>query len=189
MNHAPIIIFDGPDNVGKGTQIKLLRKKLVDTPFNITNLDKPVGETLLAKQEYGLENINNQLQTMVAGSALGIPQLADRGHYSEYAYSILRITHSMKVIQMIEEQYLSSKDNILGIIFIDTVKNISDRDDGESNYDKDDLETIETIIQRFKETKEHSHFPTYIIDIQGKDKDLVHKEVMQHILNHFPQIS
>ena len=90
MNNIPVIIFDGPDNVGKGTQIKLLRKHFKETAFAITNMDKPVGDDLDAKERYGLEAATSQLVTIHSGWHSKAPQIADRAYFSEYAYSVLR---------------------------------------------------------------------------------------------------
>ena len=104
MKKHPIIILDGPDNVGKGTQLALLRKYFTNIPFVITNLDKPVGEGTEEKKNYGLISIDNQLKTMVLGAQQGIPYIADRGHYTEYAYSIFREAHELQTILDIEEK-------------------------------------------------------------------------------------
>ena len=99
---TPIIIFDGPDNVGKGTQIALLRKRFSEIPFAITNLDKPVGTSLEEKVSYGVKAAQNQLITLFLGAQAGIPQIADRAHYTEYAYSSLRKQHNLDTILQLD---------------------------------------------------------------------------------------
>lgn len=188
MKKPPVIIIDGPDNVGKGTQIKLLRSWLHKIPFCISNLDKPVGENLDEKKVYGIKAIDNQLASLHAGWKSGIPSIADRAWPSEYAYSILRNTHSLEAILDIEEKYLDMSSDVLGIIFIDEAQQISERDDGHSNYDSENLEEINRIIHRFCKLAEQSHFTLEVININKKAIEDVHLEVQQTILKAFPHI-
>lgn len=188
MNKTPVIIFDGPDNVGKGTQISLLRKHFKETPFAITNLDKPVGSDLDEKRDYGLAAAYGQLTTLFAGYEKDVAQIADRAHYSEYAYSILRTQHPLTDIMEMESEFKNFKDNVLSIIFIDEVENISERDDGESHYDADDIENIKNIINNFKEHAKTSLFETHIINIDGKDIEAVQREVNALVTKKFPDL-
>ena len=188
MNTTPIIIFDGPDNVGKGTQLSLLRKHYKDIPFAITNLDKPIGANSEEKREYGLAAAYGQLTTLFAGYQAGIPQIADRAHYSEYAYSILRGQHQLTDIMEMESEFKEYKDDVLSIIFIDEVENICERDDGNSNYGEEVVENIKNIITNFKEHAAASLFETHIIDINGKDIEIVQQEVNTLIAKKFPTI-
>lgn len=188
--NTPIIILDGPDNVGKGTQLSLLRKHFKGTPFVITNLDRPVGESNEEKKVYGLKAATNQLLTMTHGVKHGIPYLADRAHYTEYAYSMFRDTHNLETFKEIEshidEELLSSS---LSIIFIDTPENIAERDDGASVYTKEDLNGIETLILRFNEAAHASRIETHVINIDEKDIETVHKEVIEIIESKFKELS
>lgn len=188
MKNTPVIIFDGPDNVGKGTQIALLRKFFTKTPFAISNLDKPVGETLEEKREYGINAVTSQLSTLLLGASNGIPQIADRAHYSEYAYSMLRIPHAKQDLIAREEQHKALIPHTLGIIFIDEVEAISERDDGKSNYQADDLVMITSIIKRFVDYADSSLFNTHVININGKDITTVHQEVVSLVLKTFPEL-
>lgn len=188
MHITPIIILDGPDNVGKGTQLALLRKYFKSTPFVITNLDKPVGNNLDEKKIYGLQAITHQLTTMALAAKQGIPCIADRGHYTEYAYSMFREAHTLETILAIEQQYQEVQDIIIGIIFVDDVENISGRDDGQSAYNKEDLIQIQHIIERFEEHAAVSHFETKIINIKEKDIETVHQEVIRLLQNKFPSL-
>jgi len=183
-----IIAFDGPDNVGKGTQIALLRKHFSSIPFVISNLDKPVGETDSEKINYGIAASKNHLIAKHAVWEKGIPQIVDRMHYTEYAYSILRGGHSIETILELESDFSEMKDSFFTLIFIDEVQNIQSRDDGKSNYDVDNTKQIEIITQRFIEISKQSLFDNVIVNIHGKDISTVQNEVLQALCKKFPNL-
>lgn len=189
MKNKNIIIgFDGPDNVGKGTQMARLRKWLSHIPFVITNLDKPHGKTIEDKVQYGLHASRNHVHAKHSLWKQNIPQLVDRMHYTEYAYSILRAQHDIETILEMERDYLDMKDHFLTIVFIDDVDNIQDRDDGLSNYNADDSDQIRLITNRFVDIADQSLFNNIIINIKGKNIETVEKEVQQRVLEFFPNI-
>lgn len=187
-NTKIIIAFDGPDNVGKSTQIALLRESLATIPFVLMNLDRPVGTSDKEKIHYGIAASQNALRANSSLLEQGIPQIIDRTHYTEYAYSILRGGHSKSDIQKLEKEYIHLKDSFFTIIFIDTIENIQSRDDGLSLYNVDDSNEITNIQDRFKDIAKDSLFDNVVINIHGKDIPHVQKEVQQHILNKFPQL-
>ena len=188
LNKRIIIAFDGPDNVGKGTQIARLRKWLSHIPFVLTNLDRPHGENHEQKLRYGFAASRNHLLAKKAMWEEGLPQLVDRMHYTEYAYSILRKGHALDDILALEQDFLAMRDDFFTIIFLDDVKNIMHRDDGKSVYRKDDEENIKRICQRFEKIAEHSHFSNAVVSIQGKSIDEVEREVQELIRKRFPDI-
>ncbi len=187
-NKKIIIAFDGPDNVGKGTQIGLLRKWLKHIPFVLTNLDRPHGETHSEKINYGFNASKNHLVAKKAIWKQGIPQIVDRMHYTEYAYSILRGGHEIKKIIELEKEFKDLKQDLFIIIFIDNAENISIRDDGKSVYKGNDYESITKITHRFIEIAEKSLFDNVIINIHNKDISTVEKEVQSVLLNKFPNL-
>ncbi len=176
---TPIIAFDGPDNVGKGTQIALLRKWLSHIPFVLTNLDRPHGANHHEKLKYGYQASRNHLKAKELLWQEGIPHLVDRMHYTEYAYSILRGGHNLEDILTLERAFLAMRDDFLTIIFVDKAENILKRDDGLSVYKRDDYKAVEDIIKRFYEIAEASHFPNRVISITGKSIPQVHEEVRE----------
>ena len=188
QSSTPIIIIDGPDNVGKGTQIKRLRSWLNHIPFCIFNLDSPVGSSLDAKEMYGIKAVHNQCKILQLSWEQHIPCIVDRAWPSEYAYSILRKKHGIETILDIEERYRAIQQDTHIIIFIDEIENIQERDDGMSNYNAEDLQEIQLVVERFKTFSEHSTFPTTVININGKDADIVEQEVQTVIRTHFPSL-
>lgn len=185
---TPIIIIDGPYNVGKGTQIKRLRSWLNHVPFCMFNLDSPVGSSLDAKETYGIKAVHNQCKSLQLSWEQRIPCIVDRGWPSEYAYSILRKKHDIETILDIEKRYCAIQQDTHIIIFIDEVENIQERDDGMSNYNAEDLQEIQLVVERFKTFSEHSTFPTTVININGNNADMVEQEVQTVIRKFFPLI-
>lgn len=188
QNKKIIIAFDGPDNVGKGTQIGLLRKWLKHIPFVLTNLDRPHGSTDDEKINYGLQASKNHLVAKMAIWEKGIPQIVDRMHYTEYAYSVLRGGHTIKTILELENEFKDLKDDLFTIIFIDKVENISARDDGKSVYKANDYQNITKITNRFIEIAEKSLFNNKVINIHNKNILTVENEVQSILLEKFPNL-
>ncbi len=185
MNTRPIIFIDGPDNVGKGTQISLLRKWLTEIPFSILNLDPPVGSDLNKKESYGIQAAKNQLGSVLASWEKDIPCIVDRCHYTEYAYSILRNTHEIQTILELEKELSPACSDVLGIIFVDKVENIVARDDGNSIYSTEDTQNIQNIINRFSEIADASSFDCKVISITGKTIEEVRAEVKKNVSDKF----
>jgi len=178
-----IIAFDGPDNVGKSTQIGLLRKHFSQTPFLILNVDAPVGSNASEKLAYGKAHIQKTFEAM---DTLSSSQIHDRSHFTEYAYSFFRDGHDIEDILALEKTYEHLKDNLCIITFIDEVENIISRDDGASAYDKENTDDVLRIVENFKEISKRSLFPNIIINIHGKDIPTVQAEVNDYIAQQFP---
>ena len=88
----------------------------------------------------------------------------------------------------IEKDYSEMQGDVLGLIFIDEVENISARDDGNSNYSADDIENIKNIIDNFVEIAEKSIFDVRVININGKDIKVVQTEVNDIVWEKFPNL-
>lgn len=187
-NKNIIIAFDGPDNVGKGTQIALLRKWLSHLPFVVTDLEKPCGSSNEEKINYGLAASRNHLKATEAIWKEGIPQIIDRMHYTEYAYSIFRGGHEMQTIISMEKEFIHLKESFLIIVFVDEVENIRDRDDGKSNYNAEDLNEAQMLCDRFEDIAEESLFDNHVINIHNKNIEVVKQEVQSLILEKFQNI-
>lgn len=187
-NKKIIIAFDGPDNTGKNTQIELLRKWLSHIPFVITDLDKPYGENDSQKITYGLAAIDNLLHAQKIMHDSKIPQISNRMHYTEYAYSFLRGGHAIETILGLEEKYKDIKDNFFTFVFVDHVENLTKRDDGLSIYDDADIDAISIINERFIEIAEQSTFNNMVINIHDKNIESVKSEIQKILSEKFPNI-
>lgn len=185
INKKIILCFDGPDNVGKGTQINLVREYFKKIPFVILHVTNPIGDTAEKKVEYGSAMENQYFKARKSLSENFIPQINDRAHYSEYAYRIFRDSDRIDDILEMENKFKELIVNTLIFTFIDKPENISLRDDGLSMYEKEDVDKIQKLIDRFKYISEKSIFDNYIINIDGKNEDEVFEIVLEKIKNKF----
>jgi len=180
-----ILIFDGLDNVGKSTQIKKIRQWLNNKAFVITNLDAPIGEDNLKKISYGSKNIENFFKIWTLGWKNNIPLISDRGHFSEYAYRMFRDSDKIDDILEMEKKYSEIISDTIIFNFIDNANNIAQRDDGLSQYQAEEVDKIQKLIDRFKFISEKSIFENYLIDINAKDENEVFKIIKEKIQTKF----
>jgi thymidylate kinase len=181
MKKDIILGFDGPDNVGKSTQIKKIRNYFVKTPFVVLNIESPVGENDLEKINYGVENTTNNLQATGAIFKKGIPQILDRTHFSEYAYSFFRGGHELEEFLKIEKDFEYLKESLFIIVFTDCIEKIQERDDGLSAFDPKKKEDIKKVIKNFEDISSKSVFKSVIININQKTEDQVFTEILEKI--------
>ena len=173
MKRKIILALEGPDNVGKGTQMKKIVSYFKDINFVALYDSLKAGETDSEKVEYGHKREKEYFKVRKYLWDNGIPQINDRSHYSEYAYRMFRNSDKIEDLLAMEKEYSELKDDYLTIIFIDEIENISSRDDGYSAYKKEDLGSIKKLIERFKYIAEKSIYKNYIININGKDENEV----------------
>ena len=184
-NKKIILSFEGPDNVGKGTQVKKVVEHFKTINFVCLYDSLKAGESDEEKVDYGKKreevyfNVRNYLWEQ------NLPQINDRSHYSEYAYRMFRNSDKIDDLLELEKKYINLSDDYLTLIFVDNPENISKRDDGESAYKAEDLKSISELIDRFRFISEKSIFENYIIDINGKDEDEVFEMVLKKIKNKF----
>ncbi len=178
-----ILAFDGPDNVGKSTQIKKVRKYFKNLPFVVLNLEAPVGENNEERLNYGLENMEKYFELILSAREKNIPVILDRCHFSEYAYSFLRGGHKIEKILKLEKKFEELKENLIIFTFIDEAENIIKRDDGLSAFDPEKKEEVEKIINNFKEISRKSLFQNFLMNIRGEDEEKVFKEIIDRLEN------
>ena len=189
MKRKIILSLEGPDNVGKGTQMKKIVSYFKDINFVALYDSLKAGDTDGEKVEYGRKREERYFKVRNYLWEEDIPQINDRSHYSEYAYRMFRNSDKIDDLLEMEKKYEHLKNDFLTLIFIDEVENISERDDGVSAYKGDDLESIKKLIDRFKEISEKSIFENYIININGKDEDEVFEIVLEKIFQKFGKIN
>lgn len=171
--NGKMIIFDGPDNVGKGTQIEKLRRQHPHKNFVLLNLERPFGKNDAELLKNGFNSLKKMMCLAKAGLNQGANIIIDRAHYTEYAYSIFRDGHAIEKILELENFFEEEKRNILSIIFVDKAKNIASREDGLSNFDTSKIENFEMLCARFTDIAHQSHFNTKLINIDSKNEDKV----------------
>ncbi len=180
-----ILALEGPDNVGKGTQLKKIVEYFKDVNFVCLYDSLKAGETDEEKVKYGKKREEKYFETRKFLWENNIAQINDRSHYSEYAYRMFRNSNIIDDLLNLENKYKDIKDDYLTFIFIDKVKNISERDDGQSAYKKEEVEKIGELIKRFKYISKKSIFENYIININGKNEDEVFEIVREKIKEKF----
>lgn len=178
-----ILGFDGPDNVGKSTQIKKVRKYFSELSFVVLNIESPIGASDCEKIKYGKENSLKNMEAVESIFQKGIPQILDRTHFSEYAYSFLRGGHDLEDFMKMEKDFESLKKRFFVIVFVDEVENIQTRDDGLSAFDPEKVEDIKKILKNFKDVSKKSIFKNVTININQKTEAEVFEEVLENINN------
>jgi len=164
-----LIIFEGPDNVGKTTQIELLRNYfaqkgksfIITKSSNYKNVSPEKHKQLCIKEYKTIFNL---------GKTIDI--IADRLHGGEYVYG--------PIYRGYDGNYVFNFENHKSflIVLIDNPENLIKRDDGLSfstEYDKKKLE-----IEKFKEFYEKSFIENKIL-INIENKNI--KEVFELIKN------
>lgn len=172
-----VIGFDGPDNVGKDTQIELLRKAFPDRVFSILDQNAPVGNTIEEKQKYGMKMLKEFEDNVKLLSENGKNLILNRTHYSEYSYGMTfrdmyNNTEYMKEVLKTDMNlfnFLKEKEDIILIIFVfsDKPTNIAERDDGKSLYTPEQLNLIESLVFNFKAISTLSELSHVTIDIES----------------------
>jgi len=153
-----LIIFEGPDNVGKTTQIELLRNYFAKKgkPFIIT---KSSNYKNVTPEEHKKLCIKEYKTIFNLGKTIDI--IADRLHGGEYVYG--------PIYRGYDGNYVFNFENHKSflIVLIDNPENLIKRDDGLSfstDYNKKKLE-----IEKFKEFYEKSFIENKIlINIEGR---------------------
>jgi len=164
-----LIIFEGPDNVGKTTQIELLRNYfaqkgksfIITKSSNYKNVSPEKHKQLCIKEYKTIFNL---------GKTIDI--IADRLHGGEYVYG--------SIYRGYDGNYVFNFENHKSflIVLIDNPENLIKRDDGLSfstEYDKKKLE-----IEKFKEFYEKSFIENKIL-INIENKNI--KEIFELIKN------
>jgi len=154
-----LIIFEGPDNVGKTKQAELLRNYFAKKgkPFIIT---KSSNYKNVTPEEHKKLCIKEYKTIFNLGKTIDI--IADRLHGGEYVYG--------PIYRGYDGNYIFNFENHKAflIVLIDNPENLIKRDDGLSfstDYDKKKLE-----IEKFKEFYKKSFIENKIlINIEGKN--------------------
>jgi len=121
------IIFEGPDNTGKSTQINNIRKHYKDKGFICTHSSFIKGFTdkeykNIAKKEY-----SNAFKILNTDTDI----IIDRLHGGETVYGELYRKYSGDYVYSLEKEYnLDLIDDLFLIVFIDKPDNLINRDDG-----------------------------------------------------------
>lgn len=178
------IIFEGPDRVGKTTQIQLLQTWLwrnwCITPHvvhfsNIKGIHPEEARTYsyhLYKEMFNFWAFNS------------IPLIYDRSHIGEAVYGPLYRGYDANFIYELETQNKESLWNTYLITLINTPSELLLREDGHSlkNEGEDQTKMKKIEIDKFKKATMRSNISRKkIIDCKGKTPEQVHEEVIKFI--------
>lgn len=195
-----LITFEGGEGSGKGTQIKLLEKRLKCNGVDVLSIIEPGGtstgkairEVLLNKRELEIDGLAEaflfsasraQQVKKVVRPALkkGIVILSDRSFYSTYAYQGYARGNNLETLQKLTE--IAVKNTKPGLVlYLDVDPKIGiarKKNQNEINrLDSENLEFHNKVRAGYlKLAKEHKDF-WYVIDA-SKSIDSMHKKIFK----------
>lgn len=180
--NSKIILLEGPDNVGKSTQAKLLLKNLCNLPTHTIHYSNIPELTSEESRTYSFKLYNNMFKLIHWSIMTGVNVIFDRAHIGENVYAPIYRNYSGNFIFDIEDIYKNEWwwKNIYLFLFIDVPRNLINRDDGKSFSTKIKNKTIE--LNTFIKTINKSRILNkYIIDINNKSIYDVHNEIIKQL--------
>lgn len=171
-----ILFVEGIDNVGKGTQINLIRSYFKDYKFQIMHHSNVKG----VDRKYSLCLYKKTFDLVRVAMANDISLILDRSHLGEYVYSEMYRGYDGNYVFDIEDQYNDVTNNAILIVLIDKPENTLKRDDGKSL--STNLENRIKEKERFEYAYEKSRIKNKIlINIDCKSIEEVNKEITNYI--------
>ncbi len=178
------ILFEGMDNCGKDTQIKLLKPFLYDMPvqeLKYSSFPKFNKEQCLS---YSKEVYNQLMDWILDNEVINCNLICNRAHLGEYVYGQLyrNYTKEEATKQISIDNKLKDCEDVFLIVLVDSnYENLAKREDGLSQS-KAKKELLEKEYNLFKEAYELSNIKNkLIIDISSNDIDFVHEKIKKFI--------
>jgi len=170
------IIIEGPDNVGKSTQIRYIKNYFNTVHFLTYSSGFVKQSSDKAYIAYSRRMMEVQYDTFEFNESINVSSICDRAHIGETVYSPIYRGYSGDFVfeyeKDIKNQYL--------IVYLDTPANLIKRDDGLSfstELDKKQKE-IDGFIRGFNMSKIKNK---KIIYITGKNEHQVQNETISFI--------
>lgn len=176
-----IILIEGPDNVGKGTQIELLRESFSQIPFLKIHFTRPPKKAIASYQQVLFKSMFEIFDFCILNQ---INLIADRSHLGEAVYGPLYRGTDAKWIYELERAYLKKSPALVNAIILITMvaddKTLFARDDKLSYYNSEDTAAKENrAFIRAYELCNVNH--KMIIDCQDRTKESIHEEIVAFI--------
>ena len=192
-----VIIFEGPDNVGKSTQIDMLRKAFhdfeistqvihcsnfkfrtnIDDKYSIETKTKVLKE--MSKRYYTkIMHIMNVYNTKDDNYESVL--ILDRSHLGETVYSPIYRNYSGDYVYELEN-IVEHPKKVFVITLVDKAENLISREDGHSFSTNIDQKNKE--IEYFKEANSRTKFNSLLIDVDGLNPDRVFEKISNFVFN------
>lgn len=192
-----VIILEGPDNVGKSTQIDMLRKAFHDFEISTqvihcsnfkfrTNIDDKYPIETKAKV---LEEMSKRYYTKIMhimnvyntkDDNYESVLILDRSHLGETVYSPIYRNYSGDYVYELEN-IVEHPKKVFVITLVDKAENLISREDGHSFSTNIDQKNKE--IEYFKEANSRTKFNSLLIDIDGLSPDRVFEKISNFVFN------
>lgn len=173
------IIFEGPDRVGKDSQINLLLQHLWNDhklAYNVSHYSHI--KNIQNYQEYSFELYQNLMRRLISrGSSM--LDIYNRSHLGEYVYANLYRDYSGDYVFDLElSNYLDIEESIFLITLIDDPNTLIERDDHLSFSNSIEQKKLE--ISLFEEAHNKSIIQNKIlINCSGMNKNEIHELIKQ----------
>jgi hypothetical protein len=195
MNRLRALILEGPDRVGKGTQIALLRKHFAESmkPFHVLHYSAIKTDPATSRTYFG--KLYDSMFDMLTDDEYTFEQkimCLDRAHISEAVYAPMYRDYDGEYVFDIERKWMnwSSRamwEGLALVTFMDDPASLLARDDGEShstNYsDKvDEMERFSAATMR------SSIEAKTIININGLGPEEVNRHILGFLRGRFRNV-
>lgn len=171
------IIIEGPDNVGKSTLIRGLKKHFKDTIFHVLHYS-----ALNCDKSKMMEMSQKYYKQMFSLLRSDINFICDRSYIGEFVYGPLYRNYTESDLQVYTDMELSliSCDKPTIIVYLhDDVQNLIDRDDGLSISNKPEM--IKKELDLYKKTISQSKLPH--IEVKSTNEEETLQKVIRGLDN------
>jgi len=172
-----IVILEGPDNVGKTTQIKHIVKYFENHPFHVLKYSK----VDVSDQEYYAKMLYRHMFCFIMDTDENF--ILDRSHLGEYVYANMYRGYDGDYVFKLEEEFRRRDQvkwdlDMFLITLIDDPQNLIDRDDGQSLSVLPTKKVVE--IKRFIEANNRSMIKhKVLINVNGLTIEAVTAKIIE----------